>query len=340
MPQNRIFWPVQGVGLAPLGSNTYTVIHGLQSVGMSTAFNLEQVFEIGQAAIYENIENIPDIEVTLEKVIDGYPLIYHLGTRGYPSPTLIGRSNQRTSLGMSIFGDTQDSASGAPIAQVVCSGLYLSSVSYTIPVDGNCTEATTFVGNDKAWKTGSFTLTGTLFDNTDQPLALTSGIGGVQRREDVMFYSNAAMNNASGTVLPSEIPGITAGVNTLTSQGFGEVPVQSISISADFGREAINQLGFKGPYTRYANFPVEVRTDIEVLSKSGDFITASETTSLSNQTIQVALRDSTKINLGSRNKLSNVTYGGADAGGGNATVTYSYVTYNDLLVTHNQDPVS
>lgn len=340
MPQNRIFWPVQGVGLAPLGSNSYTVIHGLQSIGMSTTFNLEQVFEIGQAAIYENIENIPDIEVTLEKVLDGYPLMYHLATRGYPSPTLVGRSNQRTSLALSIFGDTQDSASGTPIAQVVCSGLYFSSVSYTIPVEGNCTESLSLVGNDKAWKTGSFTFSGTLFDNTDQPLALTSGVGGVQRREDVIFYSNAAMNNASGTVLPSEIPGITAGVNTLTSLGFGEVPVQSISISADLGREAINQLGFKGPYTRYANFPVEVRTDIEVLSKSGDFISASETTSLSNQTIQVALRDSTKINTGTRNKLSSVNYGGADAGGGNATVTYSYVTFNELLVTHNQDPVS
>ena len=339
MPQNRIFWPVQAVGLAPLGSETFTVIHGLQTVGMSTAFNLEQVFEIGQAAIYENIENIPDIEVNLEKVIDGYPLMYHLATRGYPSPTLIGRSNQRTSLGMSVFTDTQDMASGTPIAQVLCSGLYLSSVSYTIPTDGNCTESVSLVGNDKAWKTGGFTLSGTLFDNTDQPLALTSGIGGVQRREDVLFYSSALQNNASGTVLPNDIVGVVNGVNPLDG-GFHSVAVQSISISADLGREAINQLGFKGPYTRYANFPVEVRTEIEVISKSGDFITANENTSLTNQTIQVALRDSTKINTGSRNKLSNVTYGGADAGGGNATVTYSYVTFNDLTVSHNQDPVT
>jgi len=339
MPQNRIFWPVQSVGLAPLGSNSYVGIHGLQTVSMSTTFNLEQVFEIGQAAIYENIENIPDVEVSLEKVIDGYPLMYHLATRGYPSATLIGRQNQRCSLALNTFADTQDSATGTPISQVICSGLYLSSVSYTIPTEGNCTESISLVGNDKVWRTSSF-ISANWFDNTDQPLALTSGIGGVQRREDVIFYQIATINSASGTVLPTEIPGINAnGVNVLGSDGVSyNAAVQSISVSADLGREAINQLGFKGPYTRYANFPVEVRTEIEVISKSGDFIGATETSSLSNQTIIVQLRDSTRINLGTRNKLNSVNYGGADAGGGNATVTYSYVTYNDLTVSHNQDP--
>ena len=72
MPNNRIYYAVQSVGLQ--GDTTgggYTAVHGLQSVGMTTNFNLDQVFEIGQLAIYENIEDIPDVEVTLSKAIMG-----------------------------------------------------------------------------------------------------------------------------------------------------------------------------------------------------------------------------------------------------------------------------
>ena len=32
-----------------------TIVHGLQSVGIDTNFNLEQAFELGQLSIYENI---------------------------------------------------------------------------------------------------------------------------------------------------------------------------------------------------------------------------------------------------------------------------------------------
>ena len=46
--------------------------------------------------------------------------------------------------------------------------------------------------------------------------------------------------------------------------------------------------------------------------------------------------DSTKIDIGSKCRLSAVNYGGGDAGGGNATVTYSYTTYNEFTVTHSE----
>ena len=44
--------------------------------------------------------------------------------------------------------------------------------------------------------------------------------------------------------------------------------------------------------------------------------------------------------LGNKNKLSSVTYGGGDAGGGNATVTYSYSTFNDFTVVHWADQIA
>ena len=50
MANNRIFYACQAVGLKPMGNPTgdYKVAHGVQSVGVTTNFNLEQAFELGQ----------------------------------------------------------------------------------------------------------------------------------------------------------------------------------------------------------------------------------------------------------------------------------------------------
>ena len=83
------------------------MVHGLQSVGITTNFNLEQAFELGQIEIYENIEGTPDVEVTLEKVLDGDPLIYHLATTGVDGTPagsgLAGRSKARSDLTFRYF---------------------------------------------------------------------------------------------------------------------------------------------------------------------------------------------------------------------------------------------
>ena len=48
-------------------------------------------------------------------------------------------------------------------------------------------------------------------------------------------------------------------------------------------------------------------------------------------------RNGLGLDLGSKNRLSSVSYGGGDAGGGNATSTYSYVNYNDLDIQMRQN---
>ena len=72
---NRIYFANQQVSFKRDGATGYTTAHGVQSVAVTTTFNLEQAFELGQLAIYENIEGVPDIEVTATKVLDGYPLL-------------------------------------------------------------------------------------------------------------------------------------------------------------------------------------------------------------------------------------------------------------------------
>jgi hypothetical protein len=348
---NRVYWAVKAIGLAPYGSAGYTDVRGAQAVGINTNFNLDSIFELGQSSIYELAEQLPDIEVTISKVLDGYPLIYHLATRGYTTNTLQGRINQRCNGALSVFLDTQDSASGVPQYQVDLSGLYVSSIGYQFPVDGNMTESITLVGNNIINRMGGFTYLPN-FLNTETPITAS---GGVQQRADFIWDGTAAPVDVNGqaavtnaSIFPPEIAGISSsGTNNADPLGNRGASVQSVNISCDLGREAIYELGHKGPYYRFATFPVEVTTEIEIISKSGSNISATEFgvltgvnagSNLQNRTIRVVTREGTNIYLGTANKLASVNMGGADAGGGNETVTYRYSTYNFLTVTHPRDP--
>ena len=53
------------------------------------------------------------------------------------------------------------------------------------------------------------------------------------------------------------------------------------------------------------------------------------------------MRQGYGFDLGNKNRLASVSYGGGDAGGGNATCTYSYTNFNDLdvqSIRHNAAP--
>lgn len=326
----RVYYAVYSVAVAECGTTSYTNVHGLQSVGVNTRYNLDYFFEVGQSSLYAALESIPEVELTLQKSLDGYPLIYHLCTKGATSPTLLGRANQRSSFGLSIFQDTQDSASGTPLAQMVASGTYPSAISYTFPVNGGATEDVTVVGNSKTWL-DSYTITA--FDNTDAPIAS----GSIQRRQHVLMGSGSVYSQ-----MPTDIPGITSqGWNILQSDGTYPAHIQQIRTSTNLGRDPLFELGHKGAYFRYAQFPVQVQTDIDVLTSSGDTSEAQEEAdNLTDQAIVVRLLDGTVVDLGSKNKMQGVTFGGGNAGqqGGNATSTFSYINFNDFTVTHPQDP--
>ena len=81
---NRIYYAVQAVGIKrPSDLNgayasSVTKVQALQSVGMNTNFNLEPVYQLGQIQLYDNYEEIPEVEVTLNKVLDGTPTLYSL----------------------------------------------------------------------------------------------------------------------------------------------------------------------------------------------------------------------------------------------------------------------
>lgn len=377
MPNNRIFYACQAVALEPLYDNAgvltpmatgVQVLHGVQSVGLNTTFNLEQIFELGQIHIYENIEGVPDVEVTLEKVLDGYPLMYHVATCGVDQESLtaankislVARSKQRTNVYLGIFPETVENIGDTDanaLVEVQMSGMYVSSIGYTLPVDGNCTESLTLVGNHKAWSStpskfsssvaNQLDDTTTAGDGVDAPKNLQTGTfyGGVQRRENV---------DIKNSILPVSIFGVNGtgvgnGYNSSTNTN--RVHLQNCSINCDLSRESIQELGRKTPYYRFASFPVEVTSEFEVIAISGDFVNAYEEgayavgnknygNNTAEETIVFRLHDGTVFDLGTKNRLSSVNYTGGDAGGGNATITYSYSTYNNLTVTQPQDLIA
>ena len=236
MPNNRIYYAIQqvsiGSGVTSGAIPSGNVVKGLQSVGLTTNFNLDQVYEIGQLSIYQNVENIPDVEVTLNKVLDGSPPVYILATEKgtalqnglvATSADLAGRSNTRADLQLAIFADTQTAAKTGTnsLALVTCSGLYVSSVSYSFPIDGNFTEDVTLVGNDKLW--ASTTVSG-MFTGNDSP----SSTAGVNRRQHLQMDS---------CKFPNEIPGIANGTNSLLSTASGyKTHFQNITVSCDLYR--------------------------------------------------------------------------------------------------------
>ena len=335
MPNRRLYYAVAAGAITPDGATSVTtshLIHGLQSCQMDANFGLERVYEIGQARDYEAIENVPDVTVNLNKVLDGYCPMYLLASNGAATSTLEGRADKQSIFTAFFYPDNFASASGTPLREVNVSGCFIGSVNYNFPVDGNFTEEMTLTSNSRIWRTSSFTFTGTAFDNTDQPLAIT-GSGGVNRREDFIFSPVA-----DGSVLPPDIPGISAsGTNEETAGIFG-ASLQSIRVSTDMGREGVKELGRKKDYYKFRSPTVVTQTQIDAIAKTGDMINArDDQDNLTNRTIKIKAREGLKIDMGDRNKLESVSMGGFDAGQGNGTMSFTFSTSNFFTVTHPQD---
>lgn len=296
MPNNRVFYASHGVSIGG------TTVQGAQSVGVTTNFALEQAFQLGQLALYDNAVTDPNVEVTVSKVLDGASTIWNLATTGN---SLVGSANDTTTVVIAVGDDT--AASLTSTQGVTCTGMFVSSLNYSFPVDGPFTEEISFVGNHKS-------VTGTVSAPSD------SG-------QHVLRRQNFKIGDST---LPVEVSGKN---------------LSNITISADLGRESIYKLGQFAPYHRFVNFPLEITTEITVTATDTDDVPCDVTSTTctpsglpTEQQINLVLCDGLgsgyyQFNLGSKNRLQSVNYSGGDTGGGNATITYTYVTYNELSIS-------
>ena len=307
MANNRVFYACQMVGIGNKDGGSLTKLHGVQSVGINTTFNLEQVYELGMISIYSNIEGIADIDVTMEKVLDGYPLLYTLATAENATNNLVSKSASRCSVALKITDETFESSSGTPLTTCLMKNMVVNQISYKASVDGSVTESIGLIGNEKIWT--QVWMADFLGGPTPDEPAYT---GGVARRQHV---------NVEGSTLPSIITSADS--------------IQSLSVSASITREKILELGKKAPYFRYAKFPIEISSEFEVIAKQGDGMAISDTeNNLTNETIIINFDEGTTINLGTKNKMQSISYQGGGTDGGNATISYSFKTFNDFTVTH------
>jgi len=355
MPNNRIYYASQAVQLRPTNSEGSAFGYwyhplAVQSVGMTTNYTTEQTFQLGTVEIYDNVETIPEVQVTINRVIDSTAPLYLMcmgGSAGIPgadSKTLVSLSNNRVHFRLGIYGDDQQYISGGAQSSVLCSGMYLSSFNYTFPVDGNATEEVTLVGNSKLWNTGNIPgiqnnnfAVGTIFSPG-------SNVGGLDPSQNSGILRRQYLN-----VLGSVLPTGSGGIRTPNNQPI--LPhVQNITLSADLGRESINQLGKFGPYCRYATFPIEVTSEFEIIAQDGDGVDVKDfkddvfcgtlKKNLTNKTIKIAVCDDNQTNdnnvmmfdLGDKNTLTSINYTGGDTGGGNATISYSFRNFNNFSI--------
>ena len=373
----------EGNGSTAVNNNPGKWIYprGLQSAGISTTFNTSPVSQLGTLQLYSQTETVPQVEVTLNKVLDGTAPLYNLCTASIDkddhdilyacNKDLTEITDNMVNVRLAVFSDTTTLATGSTESHTYCSNMYLSRVTYSFPVEGAATEAVTLLGSNKVWATGAHipaqpdnpSTTGVNDQNTPQGL----GASYVVRRQHIALQATGLGDTypgrgANGKIVLSSISGSVLEKSSILPTGFGGIPInvgeevgffkvpiiQNITISADLGRENINELGYFGPYFKYTTFPIEVTSEFQVVSTYGDLInandfndvvgcTGSSYSNLSPQEIVIKIcgttpSDALYIDLGKKNKLTSVNYTGGDTGGGNATTTYSFQTFNKLNV--------
>lgn len=367
MPNNRIYYASQTAQLKPQEATPATNSDifagwyqplGLQSVSMTTNFSLEPAFQLGTVELYDNIETVPEVEVTLNRVIDTTAPMYLMcmggknGVAGAKDKPLVSLANNRVNFRLGVYESSNQFISGQASSYVVCSGMYLSTFNYTIPIEGNATEEVTLVGNHKIWNSGAT-------------------IASPGTRSTFLGDSNFTVGNifkpgekVGSTITPSSASGILrkqylnlqesvlpVGPSGIKKPGGDKMPhFQNITISASLGRESINQLGKFGPYCRYTTFPIEVTSEFEVISTDGDGVDINDfrneafcnglKTNLLNHPIKIVICDSDTTNtdnsmafdLGTKNTLTSINQTGGDTGGENVTVTYSFRNFNNFTI--------
>lgn len=350
---NRIFYGSQVAQLKPATTgNNYGAWYqplGVQSVGFTSTFETEQTFQLGAIDIYSIAENVPNVEVTIAKVLDGTCPLYLMcmgGVSGVAGANLTGftdpemrnkglgaLANNTVNFRLGIYNDTRANVGGDTSDWVQCSGMYLSSINYTFPVDGNATEEVTLVGNNKRWAQNNN-------DFGNMTSVAPTGEYAIAKKLARRQYID--VNNS---VMPTGSGGMPTGLASNM-----DLHLQNVTISADLGREQINELGSFAPYHRYATFPIEVTSEFEIIGTEGDYVGANDFlfqsgcgTNYSNIRqfpIQLKVCGSgttgnvgqLDIFLGSGNQLTSVNYTGGDTGGGNVSITYSFRNYNDFYM--------
>tara|TARA_R100001377_G_scaffold85325_1_gene71620 strand:- start:1385 stop:2473 length:1089 start_codon:yes stop_codon:yes gene_type:complete len=344
MTNRRTYWAVEALSTGVHGASAGLVensdyLPGVQSVGLTTNFNLEQIFQLGQLEIYQDLEEVPDVEITVERAMDQFTCLYGraMDPAAPNAVNISGDQNNQVDVFFSVGDDANENINDADLLAVAyCSGMFCSSASFNFGTDGFFTESISLVGNHKIWNQAPAAAN----IPTGGPKLLNIDTGNVAKRQKFAFLS-------AGVPTPLEDLSVDNNVSALTNTH----AVSSVSVSVDFGREEMNTLGSRQPYHRYVTFPVEVTCDIEAyVTDAANMIADAhpENNNTTENAIKFGVFADAVNNvedggagvrfhawdLGAKNRLQSVTWNGLDTGGTNATITYSYRNFNKLDYTY------
>lgn len=332
----RLYWGVTGVGIASQAApTTFKHVRGCQTAGVSGRLPITYIYEMGIARTYDAFEELPEVEVQLEKVLDGHAPIWTMATEGAASADLLGRSNKHCVLAMSLHRDNQARASGNQVAEMVVQKAFATSLQWDFQINGPFRETVGMVSDNMLWRTTGFVFTGHTSAHGVSSLD-PQAPEGVNRRQHLVM---------ADCLFPAEIPGIDGSNENpeLTIDGNTQYAVsfEQIRVSANLNREAQLELGRKGVYTRYIRVPVEVTTTYDFKSKTGIAFTFSNTTeNSSDQPIYLKTTEGTILDLGATNRLTSVNQSNGSAGQqGDQTLSFVYANNSsELTVQHPLDP--
>lgn len=344
MANTRVYYGNAGLYVKPVSeTGLYSFVHGVQTCSDTFNINTQTVNEWGQIEPYETVELTPEGTIQVERVLDGCAPLYTLATEGAPNASLAGRQDINSVVCVAIYDSAGTYVSGVPTRVIEFSGTNVNSLGFNFTTDGPFTESVGFIGNYRL--PGNTASYGTFPSNPtssglDEPCALTSCSGGVQVKENIEFTGTYP------TLMPTDIAGVTSSGTVPIVNGCPAVPIQSISINAELNRETVNELGCRGAYARYVNFPVDVTCEIVVLSQSGDNVIITELgtlvgcdyTNAPPQRIRVCTTDGLVVDLGNKLKLTSIANQWGSADGGNTTYTLTYTGKSVLSVYHPNDP--
>lgn len=340
MANNRINYPI--VQLATRwGESGVEKLEGVQDFSYDLTLNYsEPIFESycgNTPVLYDQPEGRHEVAGTITKVLDGRPLLFTLFSLNQSGgPELYNRIDAEGFLQIGYWEEEDERAIGLPKRFTDISGVYINSVSYNFNINEPFTEEISFSASHLASQSGS----------GDYIPWDYSPISGIESLVDPYIqYNSLRFSGPSGcyTKLPNGVFGVTnSGEKTDLCR------LQSISVSASIGREQLDGVFLENPRsTRVVTFPIEISTEISIISVSGsdfnildDALLCASREQTKNEEIRIVSCDGTIIDLGDKNRLTSLSQSDGGVDGGNVILTYNYLTYNNFTVIHKEDPNS
>ena len=300
-PNDRIFYACQAI----LKDGVF--LEGVQSAGVNWEVQTEMLLDIGKHKQQKHRYGKPQYGITISRILPRNGDFFFSSSAHPLEPAAIGTGPNPRTWDMSLLysADNQRFLSGT-ISKITYNNCLLTSIGYSIQVDGPIKEDLGFISN-------SYTKTNTTID-----LSSTLPQDGLTvKRQDISFTS-----------LPQEVLDAFNIGNTLDSKPI--YGLQSIEINVEINYRDMLDVGSWENDFRLVEIPISVTSSFTGIVRSQFDQSRPNITDAyydTNRTINITANaggTSFRWNLGSDNYLTGYDFSGGDAEGGNVEATLTY----------------